>query len=208
MCGNGIRCFSRYVFEKGYVKETFKAETLAGVIPLNVNEEEDGYWVKVNMGKAKFDKDDIPALEDVWGREFEIYGNSYKVYAVNTGVPHAVIFVDSLDVDVEKIAREIRYNRIFPLGINVNFVKVENNRRALVRTYERGVERETLSCGTGAVAVAVVAEKLGKMGKDVEIITAGGKLRIEIRGDFVYMSGQASKVAEGEIITEELRYDI
>ena len=209
MCGNGIRCFSRYVFERGYVKNTFKAETLAGVISLNVSEDEEGYWIRVNMGKAKFSKEDIPTLDDVWGREFKIYGHSYNVYAVNTGVPHAVVFVDNLDIDVERVAKEIRYSRIFPQGVNVNFVKVENRNKALVRTYERGVERETLSCGTGAVAVAVVAEKLGKMDRDVEIITIGGKLRIEIKNNgLVYMAGQASKIAEGEIITKELRYDI
>jgi len=207
MCGNGIRCFSRYLVEEGYTKSPLKVETLTGIIELEVFKDNEGWWVKVDMGVPKFDKKDIPAKEDVWGTKFEFNGRKFKVYAVNTGVPHAVIFVENLNFDIIDVARFIRYHKVFPKGTNVNFAKVEGNNRIMIRTYERGVEGETLSCGTGSVAVAAVAHKLGFVGNNVEIITKGGKLRIHL-GERVFMTGQASRVADGFINSEELRYDI
>ena len=204
MCGNGIRCFSRYLVEEGYAESPLKVETLAGIKKLEVFRNEDGWWVKVDMGVPKFGREDIPARDDVWGREFEFNGRKFKVYAVNTGVPHAVIF--NLDFDID-LAKYIRYHEIFPEGTNVNFARVEGNDRIRVRTYERGVEAETLSCGTGSVAVAAVARRLGLVGDHVEIITKGGKLLIDL-GERAFMTGTASRVADGFINTEELRYDL
>lgn len=208
MCGNGIRCFSRYVVEEGYAKSPLKVETLAGILELEVYRDEEGWWVRVDMGEAKTEKEKIPAEEDVWGKTFSLEGREFEVYAVNTGVPHAVIFVDNIDFDIIPYARKLRYNEIFPEGINVNFAKVLDDGRIQVRTYERGVENETLSCGTGSCAVAYVARKLGLAGKNVEIITEGGKLRIEVDGNRIFMTGGASRVADGYINEEELRYDI
>ncbi len=202
MCGNGIRCFCRYIVEEGYAEEgTVRVETSVGVKELEVWF--DGrWWVKVDMGKPKFGRD-VPAREEVWGKEFEVNGRRFKVYAVNTGVPHAVVFVDSLDFDIIEPARFIRYHEMFPEGINVNFAKVVSKNRVLVRTYERGVEDETLSCGTGSCAVAVVGYKLGILDRKVEVQTRGGILKIEV-GESVYMTGTASRILDGEVNLSEL----
>ncbi|NOY11709.1 MAG: diaminopimelate epimerase [Archaeoglobi archaeon] len=208
MCGNGIRCFSRYVVEEGYAESPLKVETLAGILELEVTRDDEGWWVRVDMGRPRLGKEEIPALEEVWGKEFEFDGRRFRVYALNTGVPHAVIFVDDLDFDIIPAAKHIRHHPVFPEGINVNFAKVLDAKTVRVRTYERGVENETLSCGTGSVAVAVVANRLGLTGRSVDVLTKGGKLKIEIADDTVYMTGQASRVADGYINTEELRYDL
>ncbi len=203
MCGNGIRCFCRYVVEEGYAKEgVVRVETLAGIKELEVWFDGE-WWIKVNMGRPKFGKE-VPAREEVWGRVFEIDGMKLEVYAVNTGVPHAVIFVDDFDFDIVSVARRIRYHEVFPEGTNVNFAKVESRNRVFVRTYERGVEEETLSCGTGSCAVAVVGKMIGKLEKSVEVVTRGGILRINVE-DEVYMTGTANKVFEGKLNLRELR---
>ncbi|WP_202318877.1 diaminopimelate epimerase [Archaeoglobus neptunius] len=203
MCGNGIRCFSRYVVEEGYASNRLKVETLAGVLELEVYNE-DGWWVRVDMGKPRFEKESIPAVEDVWGYEIEFEGEKYKLYAANTGVPHVVIFVDDLNFDIIPLARKVRYLNVFPEGTNVNLAKVESRSRIRIRTYERGVEDETLSCGTGSVAVAAIASELGMVDEKVEIITKGGVLRIELAKDSAYMTGRANRVLDGFVNVKEL----
>ena len=206
MCGNGIRCFSRYVVEEGYADEELTVETLAGILELQVFRD-DGWWVKVDMGKPKFKREEIPAKVDVWGYELEFNGRTYRLYAANTGVPHVVVFVDNLDFDIIPIAKKIRYSEIFPEGTNVNFAKIEGRNRIRIRTYERGVEGETLSCGTGSVAVAAIANRLGVAGDRVEVFTKGGLLKIEI-GETAYMLGTANRVFDGMLRVGELRMDI
>ncbi|MET1124337.1 MAG: diaminopimelate epimerase [Archaeoglobaceae archaeon] len=192
MCGNGIRCFARYVVEEGYAATgRISVETLAGVIELDVWK--DGiWWIRVKMGKPEF----------LWSRELEVNGRSYEVHHVLVGVPHAVVFVDDLDFDILPDARAIRYHRAFPKGTNVNFVKVEGG-KLKIRTYERGVEGETLSCGTGSVASAFVASRLGYVGKVVEVLTRGGKLVVELEEE-AKLIGSASRVFEGELNVDEL----
>jgi len=204
MCGNGIRCFARYIVEKGYAKEgKVSVETLTGIIHLNVWF--DGkWWIKVDMGKPKFGRD-VPALKEVWGESIKIDNKKFKVYAVNIGVPHAVIFVDDFDFNFYEVSRRIRYNPLFPRGANVNFAKVVNKNRVFLRTYERGVEDETLSCGTGSCAVAVVGYKLGLLDRSVEVQTKGGILKIEVN-DNVYMTGTATKVFEGKLFELGFEY--
>ncbi|AAB90492.1 MULTISPECIES: diaminopimelate epimerase [Archaeoglobus] len=206
MCGNGIRCFSRYVVEEGYAGERLRVETLAGILELEVKRE-NGWWVKVDMGKPKFGREEIPAKTDVWGYEVEHDGRKFRIYAANTGVPHVAVFVDSLDFDIVPLARKIRYSEIFPEGTNVNFAKVDGD-TITVRTYERGVEGETLSCGTGSVAVAAIANRLGLTGSKVDVVTKGGLLKIELTEDTAYMTGGASRVFDGILRLNELRYDI
>ncbi|WP_456329395.1 diaminopimelate epimerase [Archaeoglobus sp.] len=207
MCGNGIRCFSRYVVEEGYAGERLKVETLAGILELEVTRNEDGWWVKVDMGRPKFRKEEIPATVDVWGYEFEHEGRKFKIYAANTGVPHVVAFVDDLDFDIIPIARKIRYAEIFPEGTNVNFAKVEGD-TIRIRTYERGVEDETLSCGTGSVAVAAIANKLGLVGNTVKVVTKGGLLKIDLTESTAYMTGGANRVFDGILRLNELKYEV
>jgi diaminopimelate epimerase len=204
MCGNGIRCFARYLVEKGYAKEgRIRVETLVGILNLDVWF--DGtWWVRVNMGKPKFGRH-VPAVKEVWGEVFEIDGRRFDVYAVNMGVPHAVVFVEDFNFDFYKVARTIRYSDLFPEGANVNFVRVIDRKRVFIRTYERGVEDETLSCGTGSCAVAVVGNRLGILDKRVEVQTKGGILKIDV-DDEIYMTGSATKVFEGKIFELGFEY--
>lgn len=209
MCGNGIRCFSRYVVESGYAPRKLVVETLAGNKELDVRTEKGDYWVKVDMGEPLFASDEIPAKNmgsEIWNNTFHINGEDVEAYAVNTGVPHAIVFRDELDGDITQIARAIRYSDLFPNGANVNFVKVNSENEIAIRTYERGVEDETLSCGTGSVAAAVMAHKLGLISSSVNVKTWGGILVIDI-GERTYMTGSATRVFDGAIRTSELSLD-
>ncbi len=206
MCGNGIRCFSRYVVESGYAHKKLKVETLAGTKELEVRTEKGAYWVKVDMGEPLFASNKIPAKDtgkDVWKEAFNINGETLDVFAVNTGVPHAIVFKDDLSGDITPVAREIRYSSLFPNGANVNFVKINSEDDITIRTYERGVEDETLSCGTGSVAAAVMAHKLGLVSNSVRVRTEGGLLVIDI-GERTYMTGSAIRAFDGTIWTIEL----
>jgi len=198
MCGNGIRCLAKYAYEAGYVRESFKVETQAGIIPVQVREMDDRFWVSVDMGIPRFDRPSIPAL----GPGDFLMENvaDLQVSAVNTGVPHAVIFVEDLDLPLTEIAPLIRHNDIFPEGANVNFVKLGDPLQ--VRTFERGVEAETFSCGTGAVASASVARRLGLAEDEVLAETAGGPLIIFFEEDRAFMEGPAVTVYTGELNEE------
>ncbi|VVB96765.1 Diaminopimelate epimerase [uncultured archaeon] len=196
MCGNGIRCLAKYALDEGYIKENASVETRAGILQVALRVG-DKTWITVNMGKTVFEREKIPAKG---GGEFlNVPLHGYNVTAVNTGVPHAVIFVNSFEARLMEIAPKIRYDPVFPKGINVNFVILNSSDEITVHTYERGVEAETLSCGTGSVASAAVAHKLGKTGKKVKVNTKGGELRITLGRDGAYMEGPAERVFEGTV---------
>ncbi|HOK57555.1 MAG TPA: diaminopimelate epimerase [Methanothrix sp.] len=201
MCGNGIRCLAKHAWESGYVGESFSVETLAGVIPIQVRKDCNRFWARVEMGIPRFERSEIPAEGEGLFIRVPIHG--FEVSAVNTGVPHAVIFVDDLDLPVEQIAPNIRHSPCFPDGANVNFVRLGNHLE--VRTFERGVEAETLSCGTGSVAAAAVARRLGLVGDSVEVRTRGGPLRISFVGEKAFMEGPAVTVCRGVISDEMLQ---
>ncbi len=203
MCGNGIRCLAKYAFEAGYVGESFKVETLAGVIPVQVREMDSSFWAKVDMGVPRFDRLSIPAIGE--GEFIMEQLDGFQVSAVNTGVPHAVIFVENLDIPIEELAPLIRHSSVFPEGTNVNFVKAGDPFE--VRTFERGVEAETYSCGTGAVASASVAHKLGIIENEVLVETRGGPLIIYFEGDHAFMEGPAVTVYTGEL-SDEYRWNL
>ncbi|RLI73457.1 diaminopimelate epimerase, partial [Archaeoglobales archaeon] len=166
-----------------------------------------GWWVRVDMGEVKTKKEEVPANKEIWGLGMSIDNQRFVLYAVNSGVPHVVIFVDDLDFDIIKPARAIRYNDLFPQGTNVNFARILSRDEIEIRTYERGVEDETLSCGTGSVAVAFVANKLGLANKYAKIITKGGMLKIEIHNNKAYMTGTANRVFDGFVNLKELRLE-
>jgi len=196
MCGNGIRCLAKHAFDAGYVKETFTVETPAGEMPVASGYREDEFFATITMTTPKFDRKDIPATGE--GEYRETIG-LHEVYAVNTGVPHAVVFVEDLEtLDVPTHSPQIRYHDTFPKGANVNFVQVTGPDAISIRTYERGIEGETLSCGTGATASAAVAHKLGKVGTTVQVETKGGPLTITL-GDTTKMEGPATTVFSGVI---------
>lgn len=199
MCGNGIRCLVRYALGAGHIGVgECTVETLAGVLSVDARNEDGIVWIKVNMGKPLEMRADIPAKGE--GTFINEPMGELHVSAVNTGVPHSVVFVDSIDdVPLMNIAPSIRYDSVFPNGSNVNFVHVDNDSEVTIRTYERGVEGETLSCGTGSVASAFIANKLGMAGNVVTVHTKGGPLRITIYDGTTYMEGQAEIVFNGNI---------
>ncbi len=196
MCGNGIRCLVKYALDRGYIRENASVETLAGVLSIS-SHIEDKTWITVNMGQPVFEREKITAKGT--GEFLNVALHGYNVSAVNTGVPHAVIFVDSLDADLMRVAPKIRYDPVFPKGTNVNFVLVISKNEITIRTYERGVEAETLSCGTGSVACAAVAHRLGKTGNTVKVNTKGGELRITLSKDGAFMEGTAERVFDGTV---------
>ncbi|MCL7414920.1 MAG: diaminopimelate epimerase [ANME-2 cluster archaeon] len=200
MCGNGIRCLVKYALDTGYLSPgTAAVETMAGILPVDVKNEDNDAQVKVNMGKPLFECKDIPATGE--GELMNEMLEGVQVSVVNTGVPHAVIFVDDLeDVDIDVMAPPIRYHNIFPKGTNVNFVSVTDKGHINLRTYERGVEGETLSCGTGSVAAVVIAHYLGLTGSEVTVNTLGGILIITLEGGYAFMEGTAKTVFSGKLL--------
>lgn len=154
MCGNGSRCFAfwvvKYILKKDTADITF--ETIAGIIKASVVMQEAKTSCDVKIGLS-----DPEGLE--LDTELEVEGTKIKVNFLNTGVPHAVVELDDIeDLDIKKMGAAIRYHDYFaPAGTNVNFIQVQSEDKILVRTYERGVEDETLSCGTGTCASAIIA---------------------------------------------------
>jgi diaminopimelate epimerase len=200
MCGNGIRCLVMYAVDAGYVKRgSVTVKTKAGLREVNAKKSS----VIVDMGKPQFARSVIPALGT--GDQFIENMHGVVVSAVNTGVPHAVIFDDQADVDVHDLAVKIRFDPVFPQGANVNFVKVDGN-ALVVRTYERGVERETLSCGTGAVAAAAVANQMGLIDTRVTVKTLGGSLKVTLRKDRALMEGPAETVYKGIYFLKKVKH--
>lgn len=198
MCGNGIRCFAKYALDQGYiVPGPTRFETKAGILDITTKVEGGKTLVRVRMGKPLFDRVKIPAQGH--GDFFNVPLHGFEVSAVNTGVPHAVIFVDNLeDPDLMDSAPQIRFDKMFPQGANVDFAKRDYG-SLMVRTYERGVEGETLSCGTGSVAVAAVARHLGFIRDSAVVKTAGGELLISFENDIAFMEGGAETVYAGEL---------
>jgi len=196
MCGNGIRCLVKYAFDAGYVKESCSVETPAGSLAVTMGYREEEFRATITMTTPLFDRRDIPATGS---GNYQEHIGSYDVYAVNTGVPHAVIPVGAVDdIDIASVAPQIRNHATFPQGANVNFMEKSGENSIRIRTYERGVEDETLSCGTGATASAAVAHKLGLVGETVEVETVGGPLTISLK-DGTKMEGPAVTVFTGSI---------
>jgi len=197
MCGNGIRCLAKYAFDAGYVRESCMVETPAGEISVTMGYSGNDFSAMITMTTPVFDRKDIPAAGK--GEYRERIGE-FEVYAVNTGVPHAVIIVDAVDaIDVGSVAPAIRHHPTFGKGANVNFVERTGPDSIRIRTFERGVEEETLSCGTGATASAAVVHKLGYTGDTVSVETRGGPLTICLK-DGATMEGPATTVFSGTIV--------
>jgi diaminopimelate epimerase len=197
MCGNGGRCAARFAHLKGIASSSLRFETLAGILSAQVK----GEKVKLEMTKPFGLKLDEVLLID--GKE-EIFSS------INTGVPHAVLFVEDLEgLDPVPLGRAIRFHSLFaPNGTNVNFVRVGKDSQLSIRTYERGVEDETLACGTGAVASALVAAFKGLVKSPVSIKTRGGEVLTvyyEIEGREVrrvFFEGEVHIIYEAEMWEE------
>lgn len=204
MCGNGIRCFAKYVYDNQInTAKSFTIETGAGVmIPELIVEDGRVVFVKVNMGAPDLERSAIPmtgVAGHVINEPLTVQGKVYNITSLLMGVPHTIVFVDRLDqTDIVSIGRQIEKNPAFPKGTNVNFAEVINDHEIKIRTWERGAG-STLACGTGSCASAVAASLNGKTGKEVTIHLTLGDLFIEWIDGIVYMTGSASHVFTGEI---------
>lgn len=206
MCGNGIRCFAKYVYDRGQtVDTTIKVETLAGVKALKLSTRgKTVEAVRVDMGQPRLRRSEIPMRGDdserVVAEPLRVDGKRIEITAVSMGNPHAVIFVDKIDaVDAAKLGPAIETHRSFPERTNVHFVQVLNTTELAQKTWERGAGI-TLACGTGACASLVAAVLNNKANRRATVHLPGGDLIIEWTGDNrVYMTGPAEEVFEGEI---------
>lgn len=205
MCGNGIRCFAKYVYDNQInTAKSFTIETGAGVmIPELIVEDGRVLFVKVNMGAPDLERSAIPmngVAGHVINEPLTVQGNVYNITSLLMGVPHTIVFVDHLDqTDIVSIGRQIEKNPVFPKGTNVNFVEVINDHEIKMRTWERGAG-STLACGTGSCASAVAASLNRKTGKEVTVHLTLGDLFIEWIDGIVYMTGSANHVFTGEIV--------
>ncbi|HIF32098.1 MAG: diaminopimelate epimerase [Pirellulaceae bacterium] len=205
MCGNGIRCVSKFVYDEGIAPRTeLKIETGAGILTL-LNEVRNGKVerVQVDMGEPILDAGQIPTLlpgdPTVVGVPLLVGGREFQVTCVSMGNPHAVLFVEeATDEMVLGIGPKIEVHKAFPQQTNVEFVEVLSRSELRQRTWERG-SGETWACGTGATAVAVAAVLNGKTDRAVLIHLRGGDL--DIRWDeadnHVYMTGPATRICDG-----------
>ena len=199
MCGNGARCAARFAYRLGIVQASMRFRTLAGVIAAQIV----GDGVKIKLT--------APANLQL-ARSLDLGELTKTVYSVNTGVPHVVCFVDDLaGIPVVEWGRIIRYHADYqPAGTNVNFVQATSGGLA-VRTYERGVEGETMACGTGAVASALIASMIDLAKSPVRVITSGGEeLIIHLEGQgvgdlpAVYLEGPAKIIYDGQLQADAL----
>ena len=195
MCGNGARCVAHWAAERTG-SDWVMIDTLAGSREARV----DGDQVSVEMGRPIFEPGEIPvAVDQPFVRE-EIAG--YEFTAVNTGVPHAVAFVDDVaDVDLESLGPQVRHDPVFPEGANVTVASRDGTGGFDQRTFERGVEGETRSCGTGAVAIAAVAARLGLVDGDdpISVSPPGGDLEVQLDGRRTSLRGPVVREFEGQI---------
>jgi diaminopimelate epimerase len=199
MCGNGIRCFAKYIWDRKLSdKEVLSVETAAGII----RPERRGQMVKVDMGEPVLEGRLIPVNIDGTIKDFPliIEDKEFKITAVSMGNPHAVIFVEDVDgFDVKRYGPRIENHGLFPKRINVEFIQVLDSERIRMRVWERG-SGETMACGTGASAAGVAASLKGFTGRRVKVMLTGGDLLIEWNEDnHVYMTGPAVEVFEGSI---------
>ena len=204
MCGNGIRCVGKYLYDYGIVPKTeIAVETLSGVKYLSLTVENGkAKTIRVDMGKASFAPEAIPTT---WNGEMvnapvPVAGETYNITGVSMGNPHGVVYVDDpAALDLAAIGPAFEHNPVFPNRVNTEFVKIADPTHLIMRVWERG-SGETYACGTGACAVAAASVKNGYSPADTPITVKllGGELTITARSDWsVTMEGPAEKVYEG-----------
>ncbi|MBU4235854.1 MAG: diaminopimelate epimerase [Proteobacteria bacterium] len=201
MCGNGARCAARFAHSRGIAGSSMSFETLAGIIKAEISDDDS---VRLRMTAPCDFKTDLSVVLD---------GQERILSFVNSGVPHAVIFMEEDDdVPVREWGKIVRFHPLFqPAGTNVNFVQKIGENTIRVRTYERGVEDETMACGTGAVASALFAAVSGMAQSPVAVTTSGGE-RLTILFDLqdgpqaenVFLQGPARIIYEGNLTPEAL----
>ncbi len=209
MCGNGVRCVGKYVYDNLLTdksRDTITIETLSGIKTLKITAVNGkAELLEVDMGKAELKAENIPVIyegaDTVIAQPLVVDGKEHIVTCVSMGNPHCVTFVDDVDsLDLEKIGPHFENHSAFPQRINTEFVKVIDSNTLQMRVWERG-SGETWACGTGACATVVAAVENGycKKGEDVTVHLRGGDLIINYTDERVLMTGPATKVFDGEI---------
>ena len=206
MCGNGIRCVAKYVYDNKMTdKTTITVETLSGIKSLVLNVEDGTVkTVRVDMGRPVILAKDVPVIsdkEEVINDSLILDGKEYRITCVSMGNPHAVTFVDDTDnLEIEKIGPKFENNEIFPDRINTEFIQLIDRNTIKMRVWERG-SGETLACGTGACASVVACVLNGLTEDRVTVKLTGGDLLIEYNRDedTVYMTGPAKIAFTGNI---------
>lgn len=205
MCGNGIRCFARLVYDRGFTNKTvFTVETEAGVLrPALILAAGKVQAVRVDMGAPVLEAAEIPVTgfgrERVINRPITVLGQTYDVTCVSMGNPHCVVFVEDLEaLDIDRIGPAFETHAWFPRRVNTEFVAIQDHTHLRMRVWERGAA-VTLACGTGACATMVAAVLNQKAERQAEIELDGGVLHVEwAEDDHVYMTGPAELVFTGE----------
>ena len=206
MCGNGIRCVGKFIYDKGFTnKSIITVETLAGIKELVLNVSNDIVdTVRVDMGEPIFEACKISVISDeeiVRNLQIEVLDRKFKFTCVSMGNPHAITIVDDVDnFDVEKYGRLLEVNEVFPKKTNVEFISIEDRNNVKMRVWERGTG-ETFACGPGASAVAVDCCVNNLTDHDVCVHLLGGDLNINWNelDNHVYMTGTDTTVFEGEL---------
>lgn len=189
MCGNGIRCLARYIFENSYsYKPVLEIETRAGVIQTEILKNAPDWLVKVDMGQPELLKP----------RTFLLEGKAVEINRVSTGNPHGIIFVKTFPVNWQSLAQKIQSNPVFRGNINIELVKIYSARKIELKVWERGAG-PTLACGTGACASVFCGIKRGLLARKVTVKLPGGILEIgyESKTGHIFMTGPAEKSFEG-----------
>lgn len=216
MCGNGIRCFSHFIYENKILSGSlYKIKTLAGILTVEISVE-DKFKAKVNMGSPLFQLEDIPInkenflellkendnlkneeIDSAINYKIKLDGREYTLSSVFMGTTHTVTFVDELnDNEIQESGKKIENHLIFPKKTNVNFVKIKDRENIEMKTWERGAGL-TLACGTGACSAVVIGNmKLNKLDKKVKVHLPIGELFIELN-ESVYMTGPSELISKG-----------
>lgn len=212
MCGNGIRCVGKFVYDKGLTnKTTVKIETLAGIKTLILNTKDGKVeTARVDMGEPILEAEKIPVIsteKPVKNLELEAENKKFKFTCVSMGNPHAITIVENTkEFDVEKYGKVLEIDKAFPKKANIEFAQIIDRQNINMRVWERGAG-ETLACGTGACAIAVACNLNGLTDRKVNIELLGGTLNIEWNetDNHVYMTGPAVTVFDGELYEEAIR---
>lgn len=212
MCGNGIRCVAKYVYDYGLTDKTsITVNTASGIKYLDLTiEDGKAVQIRVNMGAPILEPFKIPVISEkeiVLDEPILADGKEYRITAVSMGNPHAVTYIDDVKgLDIEKIGPQFEHHPIFPDRVNTEFVKVLDRHTVEMRVWERGAG-ETLACGTGACAVAVASILNGLTEDEVTVKLLGGDLKIywNRKENLVYMTGPAEVVFDGEIKLPDIK---
>ena len=206
MCGNGIRCVGKFVYDKGLTtKQIVTIETLAGIKTLNLNTK-DGkvQTARVDMGEPILEASKIPVISEempVQNLKLKAIDKEFTFTCVSMGNPHAITVVENVkEFDVEKYGKVLEIDKAFPNKTNVEFIEIVDKQNIKMRVWERGAG-ETLACGTGVCATAVACNLNGLTSRNVNIELLGGNLQIEwsSKDNHVYMTGPAVTVFEGKL---------